>query len=416
MINRLFIAKKLIEAANELSILGERAEVPRFIWESLKKVFGKNVDGSTFAKHMIKKDANGNLVGNKDKCKGIAIGQHSIEKKLEELGHGEIKARFSDANYTFDNNARLLGIDESEYTKYIEPPEDIIEDIIKSRIEGKGDEVKYTKRAPAGGRSKVNLDEIGNHAAIKQFNEKFIDPIKDAGIKINVSYVKSNNDMGVIEDIVKVVIPKYDIKIMFEVITKGSDSRFIIDDWSGPYIESQLRLRSIRPMNELENILDDIKKGKIKGSIYTSDGRNVLNLSEDEIKEYFESEDISMEDKIKILKARLSKGKKDHKVATIVLELLSESGDLNSDEANDFIANFENVLDWSYISKYIKLPDAIMKGYSDKLDWKWISTSGDLTDDFVLEFADKLNIQDVIDNQSLSKKTLKELNRRGLID
>ena len=123
-----------------------------------------------------------------------------------------------------------------------------------------------------------------------------------------------------------------------------------------------------------------------------------------------------MEDKIKILKARLSKGKKDHKVATIVLELLSESGDLNSDEANDFIANFENVLDWSYISKYIKLPDAIMKGYSDKLDWKWISTSGDLTDDFVLEFADKLSIQDVIDNQSLSKKTLKELNKRGLID
>ena len=408
--NRQLIAAKLFEAADELSIMGDRAEVPQFIWDSLKKIFGRDSNGSTVAKLMVKEDADGNPVGSAWKVKAIAIGQHSVEKKLEELGHGEIKVRFSDPAHTFDGNAQLLGIEEAEYTKYVEPPEEIINDIITARG---GGEVEYTKRAPAGGRSKVDVEEVKTHAAVQQFNDKFVAPIEQAGVKMNISYLKSNNDMGVFEDSVKVTLPGYDVTIQLELVTRGQNTNFVINDWTGPSIETTVRMRSMRPMDELDTIANDIKNAKFKGSVYTKDGRNVITLSEDELESYFnENTAITQEEKINILKTRLKKGKKDKKLATMMLDSF-ESKD--SDEFANFIADFENVLNWNYISRYMDLPESYLEGFDDHIDWKWISTRGNLSNQFVLKYADKLNIEDVMSNQKLSKATIAKLKANGYL-
>lgn len=408
--NRQLIAAKLFEAADGLSIMGDRAEVPQFIWDSLKKIFGRDSNGSTVAKLMVKEDADGNPVGSAWKVKAIAIGQHSIEKKLKELGHGEIKIRFSDSAHTFDGNAQLFGIEEAEYTKYVEPPEEIINDIIAAR---EGKEIEYTKRAPAGGRSKVDVEEIKTHAAVQQFNDKFVAPIEQAGVKINVNYLKSNNEIDVFEDSVKITLPGYDVTIQIELITRGQNTSFVINDWTGPSIETAIKMRSMRPINELETIAEDIKNAKFKGSIYTKDGKNVITLSEDELESYFnENSAITQEEKVKILKARLDKGKKDKKLATMVLDSF-ESKD--SDEFANFIADFENVLNWNYISRYMDLPESYLEGFADHIDWKWISTRGDLSNQFILKFADKLNLEDVMNNQKLSKATIAKLKAGGYL-
>lgn len=409
--NKQIVARELERVAGELEIIAAKAEVPSFIWESLKKIFGMKRDASTVAKLMVKTDADGNPVGSYWKCKAMAIGYRSLEKKLEELGHPEIKLTFS--GVTFDDNAKKLGIPEEEYTKTVEPPQNIVDDIIKANA---GEEVEYKKRAPGSAASKVNLEEVEGHAAFKEFKEKFLDVLGD---KISFKVTKSGNEMDVIQDDVDVTVKNFDVTIKFQLITKGDKTGFYLIDWTGPAIETELHYRSMRSMDELSQIASDINNAKFKGSIYTTDGKNVLTLTEDELKQYFmEDSSLSLEKKIEILKARLAKGKKDKTVATIVFDSMpKDENDVvqNTDEAATFLSDFINVINWSYISRYINLPEAMMIAFADKLDWKWISTKGNLSDSFIKQFADKLNIQDVLNNQNLSGKMVTFLKRKNLI-
>ena len=57
----------------------------------------------------------------------------------------------------------------------------------------------------------------------------------------------------------------------------------------------------------------------------------------------------------------------------------------------DFIREFQNQVDWVYISSYQRLSEDFIREFEHKVDWVRISIHQILSDEFILEFRDSMD-------------------------
>ena len=67
------------------------------------------------------------------------------------------------------------------------------------------------------------------------------------------------------------------------------------------------------------------------------------------------------------------------------------------------------VIDWGYVSRYLKLPEEFMRRYTDEVSWGWISHDQKLSENFMRENADKLEWIHICTDQVLSEKFIEEM-------
>jgi len=80
----------------------------------------------------------------------------------------------------------------------------------------------------------------------------------------------------------------------------------------------------------------------------------------------------------------------------------------NQKLSEEFIREFQDKVNWSYISKYQKLSESFIKEFKDYVDWYDISTYQKLSESFIKEFKDKVKWSFISSNQILSKEFIKE--------
>ena len=56
-----------------------------------------------------------------------------------------------------------------------------------------------------------------------------------------------------------------------------------------------------------------------------------------------------------------------------------------------FIKEFQDKVDWNYISAYQKLSESFIKKFKDKVNWDLISKYQNLSENFIKKFKHKLN-------------------------
>ncbi len=67
------------------------------------------------------------------------------------------------------------------------------------------------------------------------------------------------------------------------------------------------------------------------------------------------------------------------------------------------------VIDWEYVSRFIKLPEEFMRRYKDEVRWGWISHDQKLSENFMREFKDKFEWIHICTDQVLSEKFIEEM-------
>ena len=58
--------------------------------------------------------------------------------------------------------------------------------------------------------------------------------------------------------------------------------------------------------------------------------------------------------------------------------------------SEDFIREFQDKVNWEYISLYQKLSEEFIREFQDKVNWEYISCFQKLSEDFIREFQDKV--------------------------
>ena len=58
--------------------------------------------------------------------------------------------------------------------------------------------------------------------------------------------------------------------------------------------------------------------------------------------------------------------------------------------SEDFIREFQEKVDWYWISKYQKLSESFIREFQEKVDWYWISKFQKLSEEFIREFKLKI--------------------------
>ena len=70
--------------------------------------------------------------------------------------------------------------------------------------------------------------------------------------------------------------------------------------------------------------------------------------------------------------------------------------------SENFIREFQDKVNWTWISKYQKLSEDFMREFQDKLYWPYISIYQKLSEDFIREFISKVNMFYVSEYQKVS--------------
>ena len=76
--------------------------------------------------------------------------------------------------------------------------------------------------------------------------------------------------------------------------------------------------------------------------------------------------------------------------------------------SEDFIREFKNKVNWTYILKYQKLSEDFIREFKDKVNWDWISQYQKLSEDFIREFKNKVNWTYILKYQKLSEDFIRE--------
>jgi len=76
--------------------------------------------------------------------------------------------------------------------------------------------------------------------------------------------------------------------------------------------------------------------------------------------------------------------------------------------SESFIREFEDMVNWSRISTYQKLSENLIQEFQDKVDWDWISMHQKLSEEFIREFQDKVDWTCISQYQKLSEPFIKE--------
>lgn len=85
------------------------------------------------------------------------------------------------------------------------------------------------------------------------------------------------------------------------------------------------------------------------------------------------------------------------------------------DISEQFLAEFKDKIDWKYISEYQKLSEKFIKEFKDKVNWRNISEKQRLSGNFIYEFRDRLNIDTLIKKGIITKKRLKEIEKKETV-
>ena len=81
--------------------------------------------------------------------------------------------------------------------------------------------------------------------------------------------------------------------------------------------------------------------------------------------------------------------------------------DFNFSNEN-FIREFQEKVDWGWISTYQKLSEYFIKEFQDKVDWDWISGYQKLSENFIREFQEKVDWVWISQCQKLSEEFIRE--------
>ena len=73
-----------------------------------------------------------------------------------------------------------------------------------------------------------------------------------------------------------------------------------------------------------------------------------------------------------------------------------------------FIKEFQDKVDWNLISEYQKLSEYFIKEFQDKVDWDWISGYQKLSENFIREFQDQVDWFRISIYQKLSENLIRE--------
>jgi len=76
--------------------------------------------------------------------------------------------------------------------------------------------------------------------------------------------------------------------------------------------------------------------------------------------------------------------------------------------SEEFIREFEDKVDWEWISQYQKLSEEFIREFEDKVYWSWISEYQKLSEEFIREFKDEVDWYRVSVYQKLSKEFIRE--------
>lgn len=78
---------------------------------------------------------------------------------------------------------------------------------------------------------------------------------------------------------------------------------------------------------------------------------------------------------------------------------------LNQNISEDFIREFQDKLDWRFISSWQILSESFIEEFSHKIHWKRISGKQKLSKEFIIKNIDLLNLIRLIDNPKISEDT-----------
>lgn len=76
--------------------------------------------------------------------------------------------------------------------------------------------------------------------------------------------------------------------------------------------------------------------------------------------------------------------------------------ELSQDDIEDFMREFQNKVDWDFISREQGLSENFIREFQDRVNWFIISLFQKLSRKFIVEFSDKLDFQAIIKNNNLS--------------
>jgi hypothetical protein len=85
---------------------------------------------------------------------------------------------------------------------------------------------------------------------------------------------------------------------------------------------------------------------------------------------------------------------------------------INKLNLNCTIDEFENKVDWYWISYYQKLSEEFIREFENKVDWNCISRSQNLSEEFIREFKNEVNWGNISTYQKLSESFIKEFKNK----
>ena len=80
----------------------------------------------------------------------------------------------------------------------------------------------------------------------------------------------------------------------------------------------------------------------------------------------------------------------------------------------EFIREFQDKVNWYYISKYQTLSENFIREFQDKVNWKVISHYQKLSENFIREFQDRVDWQVIAIHQTLSKEFKEEFKDKNI--
>ena len=119
-----------------------------------------------------------------------------------------------------------------------------------------------------------------------------------------------------------------------------------------------------------------------------------------------------MQDLIKLLEERYKKPISEF--TSIYWDNISKDEELELSE--DFIREFQDKVNWTWISKYQKLSEDFMREFQNKLYWPYISIYQKLSEDFIREFITEVNMFYVSEYQNVSDVFIMERSALVLAD
>ena len=72
------------------------------------------------------------------------------------------------------------------------------------------------------------------------------------------------------------------------------------------------------------------------------------------------------------------------------------------------VEEFQDKVNWNYISRYQKLSESFIREFQDKVNWDYISYYQKLSEEFIREFQDKVIWDYISYNQKLSESFIRE--------